>query len=227
MRYLIPILSVVLLISCSDDTTQQSVDSSVSKDRSSPPGPDKGTPRDKKAAPDKVSLDSAPPDSAPLDSAPPDKKVADQGMAKLDVSSSFPYSLDGIWLVGWIGGLNRFSWVKFQATSAMGGNAWILDGKGLSGGTVPYWKCSGKSSYNITAKPNTIQLQFHSPLCNGYKSTSYTFGGITKFSGSYPKGATHKATVTAYGGSTPAQISGYKFPASQCDAKMTKCTDPL
>ena len=62
--------------------------------------------------------------------------------------------------------------------------------------------------------------------CNGYKSSSYTFANIKAMAASYPKGATHQATVTTYQGSVT-QISGYKFPATQCDALMTKCTDPL
>ena len=135
--------------------------------------------------------------------------------------------MDGVWLVGWIGGLNRFSWVRFKVTSASGGTAQILAGK-LAGGTVPFWNCSGSTSWNITSKPETLQLHFPSSLCvpAGLKSSSYSFTKIKAYSGSYPKGALKQATVTAYQ-TTPTTISGYRFPASQCNAAMTTCKDPF
>jgi hypothetical protein len=142
-----------------------------------------------------------------------------------DGSTGFPQALDGIWLVGWIGGLNRFSWVRFSVTSKTGGTA-IINKGALTGGTVPYWSCSGSTTWNITSKPNTIQLHYPSATCTGMKSESFTFTSISPFSGSYPKGAQFKAAIQA-SGSTPATVSGYKFPLSQCDATLTTCKDPL
>lgn len=219
MRTCAPILLFLLFLpSCSDERT-------VLADAAPDGAISDGSGADKTIMQDKTSLDDTGP---PPDKAGPTLDLTEPADAAIsDASGSFPYTLDGIWLVGWIGGLNRFSWVKFQATSPSSGKAWILDGKGLSGGTVPYWNCSGATTWNITSKPGTLQLQMPDANCNGYKSSSYTFSGIKAMTASYPKGATHQATVTAYQGSTPAQISGYKFPASQCDAAMAKCIDPL
>ena len=222
MRYAMPMFIVLLALfvlpSCGDNRAVLA-DAAADKAVSDGPVVDKTTLLDKKVPKDTTTL---------KDKAKPQVDLfKPQDAAIKDASGSFPHTLDGIWLVGWIGGLNRFSWVKFQATSASGGKAWILDGKGLSGGTVPYWNCSGSTSWNITSKPDTVQLHMPGSTCNGYKSSNYTFANITPMTASYPKGATHQATVTAYQGATPAQISGYKFPASQCDAAMTKCVDPL
>ena len=169
-------------------------------------------------------------DAQAADTKVADAQAADTAQAKdavvpTDGNTGFPQALDGIWLVGWIGGLNRFSWVRFSVTSKTGGTAIINKGT-LSGGTVPYWDCSGSTTWNITSKPDTIQLHFPSPTCNGMKSGSYTFASIAPFTGTYPKGATFEASIQALG-SSPATVSGYKFPASQCDATMTTCTDPL
>jgi hypothetical protein len=233
MRYILPLLLALLLGACSDRTTP-TADGALDDQ-----GPADGATADKKVQPDKKApldktgvSESAPfPDQALLLDLPKDlAKLKDlaqpKDLSNKDASMGFLSDLEGIWLVGWIGGLNRFSWVKFQASSVSGGDAWILDGKGLSGGTVPYLNCTGKTTFNLASKPNTVQLHMPGSNCNGYKSTSYTFTNIKAMTASYPKGATHQATVTASNGS-PTTVSGYKFPASQCDSLMTKCTDPL
>jgi len=177
-----------------------------------------------------INTDQRMPDKAHPSDGPLADKQFDLPLSKdtgsFDASYAFPKVLDGVWLVGWIGGINRFSWVKFQVTSPTSGKAWILDGKGLSGGTIPYWNCSGATSWNLTSKPNTVQLHMPSSTCNGYKSASYSFGGFKPHSGTYPKGAQLQAAVTAYPGS-PTTIQGYRYASGWCDAAMTKCKDPF
>jgi hypothetical protein len=62
--------------------------------------------------------------------------------------------------------------------------------------------------------------------CNGYKSVSLTFTGFGP-PGAYPKGATLQAKVAVSPAVPIGAASGYKFPATQCNAAMTSCTDPL
>ena len=143
-----------------------------------------------------------------------------------DGNAGFPQVLDGVWLVGWMGGLNRFSWIRFSVTSLAGGTAIINRGELSGGGTVPYWDCSGSTTWNITAKPDTIQLHYPSSLCTGTKSGTFTFTSIKPFADPYPNGAQLVAAIQALT-SSPATISGYKFPPDQCDAAMTSCKDPL
>lgn len=180
---------------------------------------------DQVAHQDTALTDTALTDTAPADAAPADTAPAKDAVSTSDGGAGFPQVLDGVWLVGWLGGLNRFSWIRFSITSMAGGTAIINKGQ-LSGGTVPYWNCSGSTTWNITAKPDTIQLHYPSSLCTGMKSESFTFTSITPSTGSYPKGAQFVAAIQALT-SSPGTISGYKFPPSQCDATLTSCKDPL
>ncbi|MBW2733745.1 MAG: hypothetical protein JRH20_15260 [Deltaproteobacteria bacterium] len=160
------------------------------------------------------------PDGPMLDSAltTADLLLADAGMG-------FPQVLEGVWLVGWVGGLNRFSWVRFTLTSATGGSAEILAGT-FSLGTVPYWGCSGVGSWNVTSEAQTIQLHYPSSECTGMRSEDFTFISIASVTEDYPRGAQLAATIEA-DSSSPSTISGYKFPLSQCAPDMSGCMDPL
>lgn len=142
-----------------------------------------------------------------------------------DAASSFPYVLNGIWLIGWGGGLNHYSWARFSVSAASNGKADLLDGKGLKY-NVPLWNCSGSTSWNtISSSSITIQLHWPSGTCTSYKSSNFTFTNFKK-PGSYPKGAILEADVSVSPG-MPSPLKAYKFPASQCDAAMKTCKDPL
>jgi hypothetical protein len=165
-------------------------------------------------------------DQAADQQAPGDGRVdmAD-ALAIADAALGFPEVLEGVWLVGWMGGLNRFSWIRFSVTSATEGTA-IIDRGTLGSGTVPYWNCSGSTQWNITVRPDTIQLHYPSGECTGARSGLFTFTRIDPASENYPRGAELLAVIEVAGVS-PDTISGYKFPPDQCDAAMTTCTDPL
>ncbi len=223
------------LAACSDDPTSNpdaGPDQSVADlyrppDRSPPDGHlagDKLPPPMDKAPP--VDLPNGPDKASPMDAAPLEGGAATDQFPSGD-AGVLANLLDGTWLVGWIGGLNRFSWVRFEAVSCCGGKAHILAGK-MSGGTVPYWNCTGSTTWNITSKPMTFQLHFPSSTChpNGLKSASFTLSNYKAYSGTYPKGATHHATLTTAPGS-PTQVTAYKYPASQCNKAMTSCKDPF
>lgn len=141
-----------------------------------------------------------------------------------DLNTDFPQLLDGVWLMGWIGGLNRLSWIRFDISSPMAGTAIINSGT-LSGGTMPYWNCSGVASWNVTAQPNTFQLHYPSAECTGMRSGTFVLTRIGPPTRSYPN-VQMEATFDAYG-VNPSAILGYKFPPDQCDAAMTSCTDPF
>src|SRR5579864_8044777 len=57
--------------------------------------------------------------------------------------ATFPDALPGIWLIGWSGGLNHYSWVKFSSNGGAvpGGAAQFLQPMGNSAWTA-YWPCS-------------------------------------------------------------------------------------
>lgn len=147
-----------------------------------------------------------------------------QDVAVSDLGASFATSVAGIWLIGWSGGMNHYSWVRFTPTSASSGDAEINDGAALAI-NGPFWPCNGKGSYDLVAQPRSIQLHFPSSLCNGMKSSVLTFSSFTAASG-YPPGALDSASVTI-SSSAGSPVEAYRFPSTQCDASMTTCTDPF
>jgi len=142
----------------------------------------------------------------------------------VDQITAFVYQMNGIWLVGWGGGMNHYSWVRITSDQpgSWGGKADFLAGDDLVA-NAPYWPCSGQGTWNIPAKPYSIIFMFPSSCPSGLEF-EYTFDPFTTPSG-YPKGAILAATVTPLSGGSP--IEGYKFPDSQCAADMSSCVDPL
>lgn len=146
--------------------------------------------------------------------------VSDSMSCMVDGGTEFPSQLPGTWLIGWTGGINRFSWVRFETSSPFDGPAQVLAGDLAY--SMPYWECSGEGTWTVTAQPNTVLLLFP-PSC-GIVGESLTFVSFTPASG-YPPGATLSAGIEVT--SAPSSIEGYKFPDGQCDADMTTCEDPF
>jgi hypothetical protein len=216
------LLAPLLFTACSDDSSISADARAPDAQLSDQAATDQATDQ---TATDQTATDGTTEDGPAVDAGgKPDGPRLDSST----VDGSYPplfKDLEGIWLVGWGGGMNHYSWVRFTVTSSFGGTAVILDGKTLTV-NLPYWNCNGPSSWNLASKPDTIQLHFPSSTCvpQGLKSSSYTFSNI-KPASSWPKGATHTAQVTTF--QQPTNLEGYKFPPSQCNAAMTSCTDPL
>lgn len=129
-----------------------------------------------------------------------------------------PGALEGVWLVGWSGGMNHYSWVRFNADFS----ADVLDGKGLPG-NAPLWPCSGQGSWLFTAKLYNVHLTLPAG-CSSTIGVDLTFESLAAPTG-YAKGAILQANVTTQPNGTP--LEAYKFAASQCDAGMTSCKSPF
>lgn len=125
--------------------------------------------------------------------------------------------LDGIWLVGWSGGLNHYSWVRFDAD----GTAHVLDGSAI-GTNAPYWPCSGTGSWLFAQKPETVFLTL--PAGCATPGESLTFSSFKAPEGGFPKGAVLGATLEA--SATPS-LEAWKFAGGQCNAAFTVCEDPF
>lgn len=153
------------------------------------------------------------PDAAPVDAS-----------GDVDTITAFVEQMNGVWLVGWSGNLNHYSWVRI--TSATPGS-WNGPAEFLSGDTLaansPFWPCSGPGQWFIPQKPYSIFFSFPAS-CPGGLEAEYTFDPISA-APSYPNGAIASATVTPLSGGSPLQ--GWKFPGTQCDATMSSCTNPL
>src|SRR5437867_701519 len=104
---------------------------------------DRGVPIDQALAGDLS--DGAQPDLAAgaEDLAPPPADLSSS-----DATRCPPY-LNGIWLIGWSGGLDHFSWARFTCTFLGGGTVDFLDPMGNAAWT-PYFGCQGQGQWMIT-----------------------------------------------------------------------------
>jgi hypothetical protein len=126
-----------------------------------------------------------------------------------------PGALEGIWLIGWSGGANHFSWVRIEADAKITVN----DGAALVA-NLPYYECNGPGGWMITAKPETIMLEL--PADCSWSSLTFS-----KWTGTpaYPPGCLQEVIVED--NTTASIIGAWRFPPDQCDAAMTSCTDPF
>jgi hypothetical protein len=166
----------------------------------------------------------------PLDGGADDLAVAGDGAQSIADSSQplgdladFAATLDGIWLIGWSGGLNHYSWVRFQG-SAFQGTFELLDPKGNAGWTA-YFPCQGPGTWMITQAIDSIALM---PAAACPMSMQFIPLHFRDFyaPGAYPPGAVLGAHIDAP--AMPGQsLDGYKFPDAQCDAAFTSCMLPM
>jgi hypothetical protein len=144
--------------------------------------------------------------------------------ADVDSITAFNLQISGIWLIGWMGDMNHYSWVRIRndSPSSWGGTADFLAGDDLVI-NAPYWQCSGQGQWMIPQKPHSILFTFPASCPSGNEE-EYTFDRF-RAPGSSPQGAILAATVTPL--SSSPTLEGYKFPDTQCNADMTSCIDPL
>jgi len=129
-------------------------------------------------------------------------------------------NVEGLWVIGWVGNLNHFSWVRFDSLAG-GGQADYLPGTEIPA-NAPYWSCSGTGSWGLAQKPSTVTLSFPG-ACN-LPPLTLTFDSIFAHVG-YPNGATLEAKISTNPASQ--QLQGLKFPNTQCNAAMTMCMNPF
>ena len=129
-----------------------------------------------------------------------------------------PGAIEGIWLVGWSGGMNHFSWVRFNSD----GTADVLEGADLPF-NAPLW-CSGQGFWSLAARPETIFLTLPDECRDHSLPLTFLALGPGATPPSVPSGSVLSATID--GGMGPT-LDAYRFPATQCDAAMTQCLSPF
>ena len=213
-------LPLVALPQCSSPQVATLVDGSPE----AAPVADRGRPDRAQPAPDVAAV--------PDGTAVPDVVAADVARAG-DMNLHFPEVLEGVWLVGWSGGLNHYSWVRFGHASMPSpvskADAWILDGKDLLS-NAPIWNCSGKTTWYMGAAADTAYLDFPSPSClqtaaGPATMMGYVFSDYAPPTATDPRGAVLLATVKDQ--PTLRAWQGFKFPDDWCDANMTTCKNPF
>lgn len=176
---------------------------------------------------DTIATDATVPDPPPRDAGPPDALAVRDALT--DASLAFPSYFEGVWLIGWSGGMNHFSWVRFGklvATMPSSSAAWILEGDDILG-NVPLWSCHGKTTWGIGAAADTAYLDFPSTSCDPQRPNSIglVFGELVAPGSEAPPGAILSTTVKEQ--ATLQALVGYRFPDTWCDAAMTQCKPPL
>lgn len=134
-------------------------------------------------------------------------------------SSMFTDTLDkGVWLIGWAGGLDHFSWVRYTFLTPTQGSIDVLDSICVS--CTPYFPCQGKGLFSADPAANEVLMQL--PMACNNKTVTLTFSNFTP-PGAFPPSATLSASITEQP-ATPLQ--GYQYPEAHCDAGFTTCKSP-
>jgi hypothetical protein len=136
--------------------------------------------------------------------------------------TEFCQFLSGIWLVGWSGGLNHYSWIRFSsdASNCIEGRIDILDPPNGAPWS-PFWPCQGTGRWTLTQRPQTVQLSLP-PGCGDDATDVFTFVAPAP-APSWPAGTLFQVTLERTVSGT---FDGFKYPDSQCDADMTTCQSP-
>lgn len=138
-------------------------------------------------------------------------------------SSNFPDLVPGLWLIGWSGGLDHLSWVRFTGS----GVGYFRSQASRAKGMTPYFRCTGQGSWLIAAKPRTIFVSFPGncpPESLQGVAQSYTFGAVHP-TPTFMKKALLQVDFDVEPSQPP--LLGLKFPDDTCDATLTQCADPF
>ena len=153
-----------------------------------------------------------------------------QGRKVIDpqyVLRNFNDLLEGTWLIGWYGGENHFSWIRFPpAGENMFGTAIQVLSPADVHVNQPYWLCSGVGTWSVTQRPATVDLTMPA----GCVREILVFETFRPASDS-PL-AILEADIMACRGSQCdgpgfTKIVGFKFPDNYCDAALATCGSPF
>lgn len=131
----------------------------------------------------------------------------------------------GVWLIGWSGGLNHFSWIRFNAGGQAGiGSFDLLQPQGDPAWTAHYF-CDGTGTWVANSRPLSFTLTL--PAGCNMGTVILTFESITPSTG-WPPGGDRIAAISEYNpaSSTTRKLEGYRFPPSQCDPQLKTCRLP-
>ncbi len=145
-----------------------------------------------------------------------------------DGPAEFPQALAGIWLFGWSADTNHYSWIRFSPLSTTAtdpatpgdGTIDILAGADAMLINEPFWPCSGQGRWFITQMPNTFSIELP-PGCAVSGTSLFTINalqdGIVALRGC-------GLGMTMFEQALGRSLEACRYPDTQCDAAMTKCT---
>ncbi|MEZ4294686.1 MAG: hypothetical protein R3B70_06895 [Polyangiaceae bacterium] len=135
-------------------------------------------------------------------------------------SNEFPGILaQGPWLFGWAGGLDHFSWLRFDFANETQGALRVLGSE--CGSCIPLYECKGTGLFSADPVTNELILQ----LPSGCNNESHTFivGPFTPASG-FPPSALLSSMVT---GDQGEMLGLFQYPSGACSPDFSTCQDPF
>ncbi len=131
----------------------------------------------------------------------------------------FPEALgEGVWLIGWSGGLDHYSWLRFTFQTATTGTFTLLDPVGVT--LTPYFSCEGPGAFTVQLGVGVVVLAM--PVACNMADVPLDFVSFWD-PGGFPPHALKGAEILTTGGT----IQGFQHDAGFCDAGFTVCGDPF
>jgi hypothetical protein len=143
----------------------------------------------------------------------------------LSSGGTFPDVLrQGIWLIGWSGGLDHYSWLRFNFITDGGLNG-LLQVKN-AGPNNQFFPCEGNDGlFSVNPSDYSVVLQMpQSCADSGYIDTTIKFP-LCYRPGGNPKNSLLHATFAQ--SKAPMNVDGYMFPLDYCGASFTSCPSPF
>jgi hypothetical protein len=122
-----------------------------------------------------------------------------------------------VWLLGWAGGLDHFSWVRFVFTNATQGSIELLTPDEPT--FTPYFPCEGMGLFTIDEAASEATLQLPAACA---QTTTLGFQSFSPAGG--PPSSILTAVIQDQG--VAQAISGYKYASDHCNVTFTMCNDP-
>ena len=162
---------------------------------------------------------------ADCNASPDDRCVCDPNGCTLCVLgvSKFAGLLDeGIWLIGWGGGLDHFSWVRFNFQTPTQGTFDLLDLVGPA--YTRYFFCEGLGMFTADPPASKVMLQMPMGCDMGGMPQTETLTFESFYTSGFPPQANLGASVVTQ---NMQYLNGFRYPSSICNAGFTMCADPF
>jgi hypothetical protein len=131
--------------------------------------------------------------------------------------------VQGTWLIGWYGGEDHFSWLRITSSSGdlFRGELAVLAEPSIPAG-VPYWQCSGSASWELPARPLTLDLRLEAAGC-AREALVFEWFRPTSWRGAFLEAGISGAWLRDGGYGPTEALTGMKYPDDVCNADFTAC----
>lgn len=127
-----------------------------------------------------------------------------------------PHALDaGVWLVGWSGDVNHYSWLRFGPDGRLD----VLDGRDIQFDD-PYFPCSGAGAWSFGEPFESVVLALPPPCDPTTLEFGDWFWGVSPTPGS-------QQTAFLFDETRGVTLGAWRYPDDQCRDDFTQCKDPF